>query len=242
MASNIEEINALSGSSAFDIIKKAKELFGSRLAFVSSLGAEDQAILDIIASSALNIDIITIDTGRLFKETYDLLAESEKRYGIKFKVFFPDTSELEKMLAGESVNLFYESVPKRKFCCEIRKIHPLRRALADYDAWICGLRKAQSENRNELPLAETEPVFGKIKIAPLADWSDEYLAAYLKERAVPLNSLHAQGYPSIGCAPCTRATAPGEHPRAGRWHWEQAGKKECGLHWENGKIVRKNKN
>lgn len=240
MASNIEEINGLKGSSALSVIKKAEELFGKRLAFVSSLGAEDQAILDIIASAGLKIDIITIDTGRLFKETYDVLADSEKRYGVKFKVFFPDAAEVENMLASESINLFYESVPKRKLCCEIRKIHPLRRALENYDAWICGLRKAQSENRHELPLAETEPVFGKIKIAPLADWSDEYLAAYLKERDIPVNVLHEKGYPSIGCAPCTREVAPGEHPRAGRWYWEQTGKKECGLHWENGKIVRNN--
>ncbi len=206
--------------------------------FASSLGQEDQVILHLIAAHRLAIPVITLDTGRLFPETYNLIAETESKLGVKIRALFPDATEVEAMVAEEGVNLFYKGVDQRKRCCQVRKINPLRRVLKASGGWVCGLRRDQSATRTELKTIEWDAVNGIPKINPLADWSLEQVTAYLKENEVPYNPLHDQGFISIGCACCTRAVQQGEDIRAGRWWWEQPEQKECGLHLVNGKFVR----
>ncbi len=218
---------------AEEIIKASWEEFGQRVNFASSLGEEDQVIADMISKVAPQIEIFTLDTGRLFQETYDLLAKTQKRYPkLCFKIYYPDTQAVEKMVAARGINLFYESVENRKLCCGIRKVEPLRRALSNVDAWICGLRKAQSVTRAETQVVEWDETNQKIKINPLVNWSREDLQKYIKEHNVDINVLHAKGFVSIGCAPCTRAIKEGEDVRAGRWWWEKPEQKECGLHFK----------
>lgn len=197
--------------------------------FASSFGEEDQVITHLIASQRLNIDIFTLDTGRLFQETYDLIELTRRNYNINIEVLFPDRTEVEKYVKANGINGFYDSVENRKECCTIRKVHSLNRALADADIWITGLRKSQSANRQLMRKVEWSPEYNLIKYNPLFDWSDEDLRQYIDLHKVPVNSLHKKGFASIGCAPCTRAIAPGEDLRAGRWWWEGSAK-ECGLH------------
>ncbi len=206
--------------------------------FASSLGQEDQVILHLIAAHQLAIPVITLDTGRLFPQTYDLIAESEERFGIKIQILFPDAAEVEAMVADEGINLFLNGVEQRKHCCQVRKINPLRRVLRQSGGWICGLRRDQSATRTELQAIEWDAVNEIPKINPLYNWSLEQVTAYLRENGVPYNPLHDQGFVSIGCACCTRAVQPGEDIRAGRWWWEKPEQKECGLHLVNGKFVR----
>jgi phosphoadenosine phosphosulfate reductase len=206
--------------------------------FASSLGQEDQMILHLIAAHQLAIPVITLDTGRLFPETYDLIAENEERFGIKIQIFFPDAAEVEAMVAEEGINLFLNGVEQRKHCCQVRKINPLRRVLRQSGGWVCGLRREQSSTRSELKVIEWDETNGIPKINPLHNWSLEQVTGYLKENGVPYNPLHDQGFISIGCACCTRAVQPGEDVRAGRWWWEKPEQKECGLHLVNGKFVR----
>lgn len=209
-----------------------------RPVFASSLGQEDQVILHLIAVNHLSIPVITLDTGRLFPETYTLIAENESRFGVKIRVLFPDAAEVETMVAEEGINLFRKGIEQRKRCCQVRKINPLRRVLRQSGGWICGLRREQSLTRSELAVIEWDEVNGLPKINPLAGWSLEQVTGYLKENGVPYNPLHDQGFISIGCACCTRAVQPGEDIRAGRWWWERPEQKECGLHLVNGKFVR----
>jgi len=197
--------------------------------FASSFGEEDQVITHLIASQQLNIGVFTLDTGRLFQETYDLIDLTRHHYKIDIEVLFPDASEVEKYVKDKGVNGFYESVENRKECCSIRKIHPLNRALAGADIWITGLRKSQSANRQLMQKVDWSAEYNLIKYNPLFDWSDEDLRQYIDLHKIPVNALHKKGFPSIGCAPCTRAIAPGEDLRAGRWWWEGTAK-ECGLH------------
>ena len=225
-----ELINKTKGLSPQEIIKFTAQEFGSRLTFASSLGEEDQVITDIIAKVAPQIEVFTLDTGRLFPETYELLAKTQKRYPLTFKIYYPNTQAVEKMVQDKGINLFYESVENRKLCCGIRKVEPLQRALKDKDAWICGLRRAQAVTRATLEVFEWDDANQKIKISPLAYWSLEDVQKYIKENKVDVNPLHAKGFVSIGCNPCTRAIKPGEDIRAGRWWWEQPEQKECGLH------------
>jgi len=185
-----------------------------KLAFSTSLGLEDQAILHAIASSGVPVDVFTLDTGRHFPETLETLNESELRYGLRIRVVAPDASEVEELVARDGIMGFRLSIENRKACCEVRKVRPLERALDGAAGWITGLRREQSA----------------VKLSPLADWSGERLAGYIKSNAVPVNPLHAKGFPSIGCQPCTRAIRPGEDIRAGRWWWEKEDGKECGLH------------
>jgi phosphoadenosine phosphosulfate reductase len=210
----------------------------ARPVFASSLGQEDQVILHLIAANKLNIPVITLDTGRLFPETYTLIAENELRFGIRIRVLFPDAGEVETMVAEEGINLFLKGIDQRKRCCQVRKIHPLRRALGQSGGWVCGLRREQSTTRTELRAIEWDAANGILKINPLVDWSLDQVTAYLKEHGVPYNPLHDQGFASIGCACCTRAIQPGEDIRAGRWWWETPEQKECGLHLVNGMWVR----
>lgn len=212
------------------IIKFAAKEFGEKVVFASSLGEEDQVITDMIAAAAPQIEIFTLDTGRLFQETYDLLAKTQKRYPMTFKVYYPDTEAVEDMVRNHGINLFYESVENRKLCCGIRKVEPLKRALKNADAWICGLRRGQSVARGNVETFEWDETNQKIKINPLAHWSLEELRAYIHTHHIDVNPLHAKGFVSIGCACCTRAVKPGEDIRAGRWWWENPEHKECGLH------------
>ncbi len=213
-----------------EIIRFAYEEFGSGVSFASSLGEEDQVIADIIAKVAPQIEIFTLDTGRLFPETYELLAKTQKKYPMKIKVYYPNTKVVEDMVREKGVNLFYESIENRKFCCAVRKVEPLQRALNDVDAWICGLRKSQSVTRGNIENFEWDEANQKIKINPLADWNYQMVHEYIRNNNVDINPLHRKGFLSIGCACCTCAVKEGEDIRAGRWWWEEPEKKECGLH------------
>ncbi len=198
--------------------------------FASSFGAEDMVLLDLIARHALPIRVFTLDTGRLPEETYALIDRARERYRLPIDVYTPDARRLQGFVREHGVNAFYASVELRKECCAMRKTEPLARALVAKGAWITGLRRAQSVTRSEVALEEFDAVHGLPKFNPLADWSDDDVWAYLRARNVPYNALHDRGYPSIGCAPCTRAVEPGEDVRAGRWWWEAPEHKECGLH------------
>lgn len=203
--------------------------FPGKVTFTTSLGEEDQAITHLIATHHLPIRIVTLDTGRLFPESYDLLSRTRTKYKVDIDVFAPDTEAVQTYVNTHGINAFYNSVELRKGCCGVRKIEPLRRSLAGAQVWVTGLRAAQSDNRADLPRVEEDALTGLIKFHPLLAWDDAQLRGYLDEHNVPVNPLHKQGFVSIGCAPCTRAIEEGEHPRAGRWWWEQS-KKECGLH------------
>jgi len=219
------------GLDAQGIIKLAYQEFGQRLTFATSLGEEDQVITDIISREVSDIEIFTLDTGRLFQESYDLLAKNQNKYpGLRFKIYYPNTQAVENMVEEKGINLFYESIENRKLCCHIRKVEPLQRALFNADAWIVGLRREQSVTRSDLETFQWDDANNKVKVNPLASWSLEDVRNYIKEHKVDVNPLHAKGFVSIGCAPCTRAIGPGEDIRAGRWWWEQPEQKECGLH------------
>ena len=209
--------------------------------FTTSFGAEDMVLFDLIAGANEDTDvdasrtmksiaIATLDTGRLPDETYQVWQQATERYRRKVDAFFPAASAVEQYVHIHGINSFYDSVAERKECCHIRKIEPLNRALAGKKAWITGLRRAQAASRNDLAVESWDADHDLAKFSPLADWSEDDVWTYLRARDVPVNALHARGYPSIGCAPCTRAIAPGEDIRAGRWWWESADKKECGLH------------
>jgi phosphoadenosine phosphosulfate reductase len=193
------------------------------------LGQEDQVITDVIAKNNLSVKIFTLDTGRLFNETYELLEKTIARYKINIKTYFPQSDEVEDFVNKNGINAFYESVENRKECCFIRKVKPLNRALQGAKVWITGLRSEQSTNRNDMKILEWDDVRQLYKFNPLIHWSYEQMLQYIQENNVPYNALHDKNFISIGCAPCTRAIAPEEDPRAGRWWWETS-KKECGLH------------
>jgi phosphoadenosine phosphosulfate reductase len=198
--------------------------------FASSLGAEDMVLTDMIAKHRFGIDIFTLDTGRLHPETHALLREAGQRYGKEIRVMVPERVAVGEYVMRHGQDAFYDSVDLRKRCCEIRKVEPLRRALAGKRAWITGLRAGQSASRAGIAIEEMDQVHGLKKFNPLAHWSDSDVWGYIRQFDVPTNPLHEQGYTSIGCAPCTRPVAAGEDARAGRWWWEQTEKKECGLH------------
>lgn len=213
-----------------EIIKHLFDEYTDGVTFSSSLGAEDQVLTRMIASINDEAHIFTLDTGRLFQETYDLLQRTQSRYGIKIKTIFPDASKVEKMVNEKGINLFYESVENRKQCCHIRKTEPLQRALKGKSVWISGLRREQSAVRRNIKLVEWDEDHKLIKVYPLANWSSKDVWDYINEHDIPYNTLHDKGFPSIGCLPCTKAVDPGEDPRSGRWWWEMDGHKECGLH------------
>jgi phosphoadenosine phosphosulfate reductase len=205
---------------------------GPSLAFATSLGLEDQLLLSLLdeAAGPGAVHAFTLDTGRLNPETYNLLQANREKYRLPITVYLPEATAVETLVAQKGINLFYESLENRKACCAVRKVSPLKRALAGRSAWITGLRRSQSITRTDLQRVEWDAAHGLIKLNPLLDWSLDDVRAALATRNVPINALHAQGYPSIGCAPCTRAVAAGEDERAGRWWWEDAVRKECGLH------------
>ena len=201
-----------------------------RVTFSTSLGMEDQVILHAIAVAKADIDVFTLDTGRHFPETLDVLNASELRYGIKIRVVAPDSAELERLVARDGIYGFRQSIESRKACCDIRKVRPLERALAGASGWITGLRREQSVGRGAIAFAQRDGVTGVMKLNPIADWSQADLDAFIVANSIPINALHRRGFPSIGCQPCTRAIQPGEDIRAGRWWWENEDGKECGLH------------
>ncbi len=224
---------------AVEILRWAAKEFGAKIKFASSLGLEDQVITDMIAKFAPEIPIFTLDTGRLFQETYDLIQETERKYDIKVSIFFPNTDDVQNMVATYGVNLFYNSIELRKMCCHTRKVEPLNRAFSGLDSWVCGLRKDQAVSRVDVEKIQWDAANSLVKVNPLCDWSEDDLWQYIKAHDVPYNKLHDQGFPSIGCASCTRAIKDGEDIRAGRWWWELPEQKECGLHVVDGKMVRK---
>jgi phosphoadenosine phosphosulfate reductase len=217
------------GLSAGEGLRLIADLFPEKVVFSTSLGQEDQVITALIASKNLPIQIFSLDTGRLFPETLELLARTESKYKTRIKVYYPQTTSVEKWVADNGINGFYESVENRKSCCFVRKVEPLKRALAGNQVWITGLRAEQSANRSDMKRIEWDEANQIIKYNPLLDWTFDQMIDYISEHKIPYNPLHDQGFVSIGCAPCTRAILPGEDARAGRWWWEDS-KKECGLH------------
>ena len=215
-----------------DLISRLQELESthSPSAFACSFGAEDMVLLDVIAKHVHRIEVFTLDTGRLPEETHALLDTVRERYSIPIRIYFPDTAAVEAWVEQNGPNGFYRSMAQRLQCCHIRKVQPLQRALAGKKSWVTGLRREQSASRQNLEIESWDESNDLVKLNPLLEWAAEEVWAYLKTHDVPYNALHDRGYASIGCAPCTRAVAPGEDSRAGRWWWEQASQKECGLH------------
>lgn len=227
----IEKIlNEIEGLSAEEIIRFINQKYGSDAVFSTSFGIEDQVILHILEAEKSSASIFTLETGRLFPETYKVWNRSLEKYGLSIKTYFPNTEAVENLMSTKGPSSFYNSVEDRKECCFIRKIEPLSRAIQGYKVWITGIRADQSANREDMKAVEYDEVNKIIKIHPLFHWTLEEVEAYLKQNNIPYNSLHDKGFPSIGCQPCTRAIQPGEDFRAGRWWWEDKSKKECGLH------------
>jgi phosphoadenosine phosphosulfate reductase len=213
-----------------DFIMNLTRRFGGKVTFSTSFSFEDQVITEKIAAHQLPVKIFTLDTGRLFAETYSVWRSTLERYQIPIHAFYPEQGALEEFVTQKGPNSFYESVENRKQCCFIRKVAPLKRALSGYSVWITGLRAEHSTDRNEMPQLEWDPGNQIIKYHPLLHWTTGEVKAYINEKNIPYNPLHDKGYVSIGCLPCTRAIQPGEDFRAGRWWWEDNNKKECGLH------------
>lgn len=223
MIEELENLNLVAS------LRLVSEKYPNKVVFSTSFGQEDQVITDAIFRNGLAIQVFTLDTGRLFPETYELMDKTKARYKATFKTYFPDTEKVEQFVESKGFNSFYESVENRKACCGIRKIVGLKRALKGNEVWITGLRAEQSDNRSSMSIWEYDGGNQIFKFNPLVNWSFEQMETYLKDNNVPQNSLHKKGFVSIGCQPCTRAIEPGEHPRAGRWWWEES-QKECGLH------------
>lgn len=231
MKEQIDIVNKeFQGKSPEELLQYFLGKYGDKIALASSLGLEDQVLTDMILKIDRSARIFTIDTGRLFPETYSLIDKTNLKYGIKMELFFPENKTVEEYVRTNGINAFYESVEKRKACCRVRKIEPLLRALSTVDVWICGLRAEQSVTRTAIQAVEWDEANNRIKINPLAAWTEKELWDYIEANNVPYNKLHNKGFPSIGCQPCTRAVAEGEDVRAGRWWWENPEHKECGLH------------
>lgn len=231
MKDRIPEFQAqLQAKTTPEIIAWALEQFGAQVVLSSSMSAEDQVLTDMLLAVRPDAPIFTLDTGRLPQETHDVIQSTQAKYGRSIRIVFPRREDVEEMVNAQGPNLFYASLENRKRCCDVRKVQPLRRELTKFQAWMTGLRREQAVTRTTLPVVEWDEVFGLVKINPLASWSEQEVWAYIREHDVPTNALHEKGYPSIGCAPCTRAVAPGEDIRAGRWWWERPEQKECGLH------------
>jgi phosphoadenosine phosphosulfate reductase len=220
----------LSGLPPEELLNEASRIFAGKVVLASSLGLEDQVLTAMIAFQHLPIPVFTLDTGRLFAETLDLIERTELRLGVRIQLFCPQAGAVQEMVSKHGINLFRKSVDLRKYCCAIRKLEPLKRALAGHAAWICGLRQQQGGTRHQVESVEWDPAWNLVKLNPLAGWGETEVRQYLEKHQVPFNPLHNQGYPSIGCACCTRAILPGEEPRAGRWWWERVEHRECGLH------------
>jgi phosphoadenosine phosphosulfate reductase len=239
----VQYLKELENRSITEQLSFLESCFKGKIVFSTSFGQEDQVISDMIFRNNINIRVFTLDTGRLFEETYKVLQKTNEKYNQKIEIYFPDKEKVEKLVTEKGPYSFYHSVENRKECCQIRKVVPLKRALEGMQCWISGLRAEQSEARKDLPLFSWDEGFKIFKFNPLKDWTLDDVLNYLKENSVPYNILHDKGFISIGCAPCTRAVKPGENIRQGRWWWEDNTKKECGLHEsnvnENGKNLSK---
>ena len=232
LTSNLQNTVNEKRAAVIALLKQAIATFGNNksITFANSFGAEDMVLTDIILREALDIEVFSLDTGRLPVETYDLIATTEQHYQTKLSVYFPQAQTVEFYVRNHGINAFYESIELRKSCCGMRKVEPLKRALSGKKAWVTGMRAEQSSTRVDLPLQQFDEGNGLEKFNPLSDWTEQEVWAYIRMFNVPYNALHDQFYPSIGCAPCTRAIAMGEDIRAGRWWWEDPLNKECGLH------------
>lgn len=231
-----EDLNKIfKDKTAEDVLTYFLQNYKGEILFSSSMGLEDQVITKMIVDIDQSTRIFTLDTGRLFPETYDLIDETRDHFGIAIEVYFPDASKVERMVKDKGVNLFYKSVENRKFCCHLRKIEPSKRALKGNRVWISGIRRDQSITRYNNQRIEWDEQNDLIKVNPLIDWSEQEVWDYIKQHRIPYNKLHDKGFPSIGCQPCTRAVKPGLDPRSGRWWWEEPEKRECGLHNRPGK-------
>jgi phosphoadenosine phosphosulfate reductase len=232
MKDKVEEYLRLTeGKDPLEILKLFADLYPGGMALSSSLGAEDQILTEMISKVGdKHIRVFTLDTGRLFPESYELIQKTETAFPVKLEVYFPDKEKVEKMVLEKGINLFYDSQENRKLCCNIRKVEPLSRALLGVKVWITGIRKDQTVSRFFNKMVEWDEDYGIIKLNPLLNWTEKDVWNYIKENNIPYNSLHDKGFTSIGCQPCTRAIKPGEDLRAGRWWWEQTEQKECGLH------------
>jgi phosphoadenosine phosphosulfate reductase len=227
----IAATDALRAASAERVLAWAEERFGARAAIASSFGAEDMVLIDLARKHAPSARLFTLDTGRLPPETYEVMDVVRRRYGVEIETVFPERARIEALESTKGYFSFKRSIEERKECCAIRKVEPLRRALAGREAWVTGLRREQSITRTSVEILELDAAHGGLlKLNPLAGWSTREVWAYIKENGVPYNALHERGYPSIGCAPCTRAVRPYEDERAGRWWWEAPENRECGLH------------
>lgn len=229
-----EQIEALNqkykNATAEQLLEFFLSEFKGKIALSSSLGTEDQVLTHLVTKIDKSTKIFTLDTGRLFPETYELIHRTNSKYGIKLAIYFPDSTQIEQMVGANGINLFFESVENRKLCCQIRKLGPLKRAFEGLEVWICGLRRDQSVTRHDMQRIEWDEANGLIKLNPLIDWSEQDVLEFIKSNGIPYNPLHDKGFPSIGCQPCTRAILPDEDIRAGRWWWENPDTKECGLH------------
>ena len=221
---------ALNGKNEIESLQILTELFPNQVSFSTSLGLEDQVITDSIFKNELPVRIFTLDTGRLFEETYKTLQQTRHKYKQEIEVFFPEQTAIENLISQKGPYSFYESVDARKECCFLRKVKPLNRALEGVKIWVTGIRAEQSANRTEMNKLEWDEAHQLFKFHPLLDWTFEEIKQYIKQNNVPYNALHDKGFVSIGCSPCTRAVVVGEDFRAGRWWWEDQSKKECGLH------------
>lgn len=231
MKTKIERLNReLGNKSPEEVLRFFLNEYADRVALASSLSIEDQMLTDIIIKIRKDARIFTIDTGRLFAETYSLIDKTNLKYGIKMEVYFPESQPVEEYVKTNGINAFYENIEKRKACCNVRKIQPLLRALSTLDVWICGLRQEQSITRNGVQVVEWDEANNLLKVNPLTLFTEEQVWDYIRKNSVPYNTLHDKGFPSIGCQPCTRAVEHGEDIRSGRWWWENPEHKECGLH------------
>ncbi len=222
--------NQLNGKTIEEKLSRLSVIFKGHIIFTTSLGIEDQVITHIIFSNNLNIKVATLDTGRLFPQTYDVLSNTIIKYNKTIDIYFPEYEAVEKLVTEKGPYSFYQSVENRKECCGIRKIVPLNRALTNMECWISGIRAEQSENRSKMDWIEFDEGKGLFKFYPLFNWTLAEVKNFVKENNIPYNSLHDKGFVSLGCEPCTKAIKPGEDFRAGRWWWENDGAKECGLH------------
>lgn len=231
MRPDIDKLNRqFEGATPQELLAHFLKEYEGRIALSSSLSIEDQVLTHMIVSINPQTRIFTLDTGRLFPQTYKLIAQTNDAYHIKIEVFFPDYHEVQKMVREEGINLFYNSIESRHRCCAIRKLEPLGRAFRGLDAWICGLRHEQSVTRKDMHMIEWDEMHNMLKLNPLIDWTEEDVCAFIRANGVPYNRLFDKGYPSVGCEPCTRAVPAGADPRSGRWWWEAPDKRECGLH------------
>jgi phosphoadenosine phosphosulfate reductase len=224
------ELPDINGKTMVQALKMLCSMYPGKIIFTTSFSFEDQVITHILCSNKLEVKIVTLDTGRLFEETYKVLARTRERYNVPIEIYFPDANKVEKMVTEKGPFSFYESVENRIECCHIRKVLPLRRTLSGQKIWITGLRSEQSDTRANIKPVEWDERYKMVKYNPIYNWSFEEVKNFITKHNIPYNVLHDRGYPSIGCAPCTRAVAPGEDIRSGRWWWENNSKKECGLH------------